>query len=166
MIRTALTLVLLSFAFGAAAQDLPSVALPAPLERVLRDYEREWEGKNPAGLAALFAEDGYVMSNGKPAVRGRDAIKAGYANAGGPLALRALSYATDGDVGYIIGAYGGRDDKGDTGKFILALKRDPSGRWLIAADIDNVNRRPKPPAPPNPPTAPAPPAPPSPPTAP
>ena len=158
MIRTALTLTLLSFAFAATAQDLPSIALPAPLERVLRDYERAWEGKDPAGLAALFAEDGYVMSNGKPAVRGRDAIREGYAQAGGPLALRALSYATEGNVGYIIGAYGGRDDKGDVGKFILALKRDQSGRWLIAADIDNSNRRPKPPAPPAPPAPPPPPS--------
>src|SRR5688572_21312518 len=117
MIRPVLAIAILSLAFSAVAQDLPSVTLPAPLERVLRDYERAWEGKDPAGLAALFAEDGFVMSNGKPAVRGRTAIREGYANAGGPLELRALSYATNGNVGYIIGAYGHRDGKGDTGKF-------------------------------------------------
>ena len=140
---------LLSVALPLAAQQqpaapapLPSITLPDALDRVLRDYEKAWEGKDPAGLAALFTEDGFVMSNGKPAVRGREAIRAAYANAGGPLALRALAYSTDGNTGYIIGGYGGRDDRGDTGKFILALRRDKEGKWLIAADMDNSNRRP------------------------
>jgi ketosteroid isomerase-like protein len=42
-------------------------------------------------------------------------------------------------VGYIIGAYGWKKDGADAGKFVLALKKGPAGRWLIAADIDNQN---------------------------
>ncbi len=126
---------------AAPAAPLPSITLPDTLDRVLRDYEKAWEGKDPAGLAALFTEDGFVMSAGKLPVRGREAIRAAYANAGGPLALRALAYSTDGNTGYIIGAYGGRDEKGDVGKFILAIRR-VDGKWLIAADMDNSNRRP------------------------
>src|SRR5262245_25223202 len=39
----------------------PTVTLPAPLARVLTDYEVAWRGKDAAALAALFAEDGFVL---------------------------------------------------------------------------------------------------------
>lgn len=120
---------------------LPSVTLPAELDRVLRDYERAWQGNDAAGLAALFAEDGFVLSNGEPPVRGRAAIRVAYQRAGGPLHLRALAYATQDSLGYIIGAYSYGSDSADVGKFVLALRRSPGTLWLIAADIDNGNRR-------------------------
>lgn len=132
---------------AAPAQEpapLPSVALPPALERVLRDYERAWQDKDAAALAVLFADDGFVLQDGRPPVRGRDAIKAAYAGSGGPLALRALAYATEGSLGYIVGAFGRSADGPDSGKFVLPLKK-VGGRWLIAADIDNSNRRPRPP---------------------
>ncbi|HET9513269.1 MAG TPA: hypothetical protein VFO95_05010, partial [Gemmatimonadales bacterium] len=63
MRNLAFTIMALTAAPAAAAQQepLPSVQLPAELDRVLRDYEREWGARNAAGLAALFAEDGFVM---------------------------------------------------------------------------------------------------------
>ena len=75
---------------------LPSITLPAPLARVLTDYEAAWARKDAAALAALFAEDGFVLSSGVPAVRGRAAIERHYTGQGGPLALRAFAYATEG----------------------------------------------------------------------
>ena len=36
---------------------LPSVTLPAPLARVMTDYEKAWGAQDAAGLAALFTED-------------------------------------------------------------------------------------------------------------
>ncbi len=126
----------------ASAAALPSVTLPPALDRVLRDYERAWRARDPAALAMLFAEDGFVLANGRPPVQGRQAIRSAYAEGGGPLVLRALAYAIEGSTGYIIGAYGAGER--DTGKFVLALRRGGDGRWLIAADIDNGNQRPKP----------------------
>ncbi len=125
----------------AVAPAIPSVTLPPELDRVLRDYERAWQGRDAAGLAALFTEDGFVLSNGKPPVRGRAAIREAYAKSGGPLALRALAFTTEGKVGYIIGAFGGKPGDPDWGKFVLALRRGDDGRWQIAADMDNENRR-------------------------
>jgi ketosteroid isomerase-like protein len=125
-----------------SAPPLPSVILPPELDRVLRDYEKAWQARDAAGLAALFAEDGFVLASSRRPVRGRPAIRAAYSGAGGPLALRALAYSTEGGVGYIIGAFGRVKGGEESGKFVLALRRGDDGRWLIAADMDNSNRRP------------------------
>ena len=122
-----------------AAPALPTVTLPPALDRVLRDYERAWRARDAVALAALFTEDGFVLSNGSPPVRGRAAIRIKYADSGGPLSLRALAYATEGRVGYIVGGFGRAPGEPDTGKFVLALRKE-GGRWRIAADMDNSNR--------------------------
>jgi acetyl esterase/lipase len=118
--------------------------LPPELARVLRDYEAAWQGRDAAGLAALFAEDGFVMAGDGPPVRGRAAIEQHYARSGGPLALRAIAFATAGDVGYILGGFARSIGASDIGKFTLTLRRSPAGRWLIASDMDNGNGPPAP----------------------
>ena len=123
--------------------QLPSVVLPAPLARVLTDYETAWRNKDAATLSLLFAEDGFVLSNGAPPVRGREAIRKHYEGQGGPLVLRALAFATDGPVGYIIGGFARHPGEPDAGKFTLTLRRDDAGRWLIVSDMDNGNSRPE-----------------------
>ena len=123
-----------------APAPLPSVELPPELSRVLRDYEAAWRAKDAAALARLFAEDGFVLSSGAPPVRGRGAIEKAYAGSGGPLVLRALAFATEGPLGYIIGGFSRKDGEPDVGKFTLTLKKDASGRWLIMSDMDNGNR--------------------------
>lgn len=119
--------------------DLPSVTLPAALDRVLRDFETQWRAENKQGVAALYTTDGFLLSDGRPPVRGRDAIAA-TTQASGALHLRALSFASEGDLGWIVGGYRWGNGAVDTGKFVLLLRRDVSGNWLIAADIDNGNR--------------------------
>lgn len=117
---------------------LPTVELPPPLDRVLRDYERAWRRSDAAGLAALFTEDGFVLQSNRAPIRGRPAIEALYRRqAGGDLRLRALAFATSEGVGYIIGAYGYGEAPADQGKFTLTLRRGPDQRWLIASDMDN-----------------------------
>jgi ketosteroid isomerase-like protein len=122
--------------------QLPSLTLPGPLARVLTDYETAWRQKDAAALAALFAEDGFVLSPGAPPVRGRDRIRERYADSGGPLALRALAFATEGTVGYIIGGFAREAGQPDIGKFTLTLRKDADGRWLIVSDMHNGNSRP------------------------
>jgi len=126
------------------AQPLPDAALPAPLDRVLRNYEQAWRGGDARALAALFAEDGFVLQSNQPPVRGRSAIEAAYAGQGSsPLRLRALAYAVEENTGYIIGAYSYGNNVGDTGKFTLTLKREGDGPWVIFSDMDNSNARPR-----------------------
>jgi ketosteroid isomerase-like protein len=125
---------------AAAASAEPSVVLPPELARVLTDYESAWKAGNAAALASLFTEDGYVLGAGRGPTKGRAAIQKLYTHPGAPLSLRAISYATQGDVGYIIGGYSAERDKPDDGKFTLTLRKSKDGRWLIVSDMDNSNQ--------------------------
>jgi ketosteroid isomerase-like protein len=125
----------------APAAALPSVDLPGPLARLLRDYESAWRARDAAALAALFAEDGFVLTGGSPPVRGRAAIEKAYAGMGGPLELRALAFATEGAIGYIVGGFAREKGEPDVGKFTLTLHRGEDGRWRIFSDMDNSNQR-------------------------
>lgn len=127
--------------------ELPDVALPPDLDRVLRDYERAWGAGDAKAIAALFTEDGVLMQNEASPLRGRAAIEATYADhRGSPLRLRAIAYAAADTVGYILGGYRYGDATRDMGKFTLTLRRVPGQPWLIASDMDNMNapRRPAP----------------------
>ncbi|MBO6576874.1 MAG: nuclear transport factor 2 family protein [Rhodothermales bacterium] len=141
--------VFLAFTASANAQNrtpLPpvpdAIELPDELDRVLRDYEAAWLGSDEAALAALFTPDGFILRPGHGPVRGREAIREAYANSGGAgLILTAYAYAHEGDVGYIIGGYRYDPDGIDSGKYTLTLRRLEDGRWYIASDMDNGNRR-------------------------
>lgn len=123
-----------------ASAELPDVALPPQLDRVLRDYERAWRAGDAAALASLFSEDGFVLQSNRPPIRGRSAIQAAYrGQGGGSLRLRALAFSTGGMTGYIIGAYGYGSTLGDAGKFTLTLRRTPGEPWFIFSDMDNRN---------------------------
>jgi ketosteroid isomerase-like protein len=143
--RTLLIVILLVATSAAGQQETPSgeasVKLPPDLARVLTDYETAWAQRDAAALARLFTEDGFVLPNGGTPVRGRAAIQKHYTGQGGPLALRALAYAAEGGVGYIIGGYTDTAGKPDIGKFTLTLRKGQDGRWLIMSDMDSPNRR-------------------------
>jgi hypothetical protein len=121
---------------------VPSVELPAELARVLTDYETLYR-TGGMKLAELFTEDGFVLSGGRPPIRGRPGIAEYYGRPGGPLSLRALAYATEGNVGYIIGGYTDQKGNPDIGKFTLTLRKGSDRRWLIVSDMDNGNAPPR-----------------------
>ena len=118
-----------------------SVTLPPELARVLTDYEAGWKAGDAAALSRLFAEDGFVMSNGRPPVKGRASIQKVYTRQGSPLSLRAIAYSISGNIGYIIGGYSREPGKPDEGKYTLTLRKSGDGRWLIVSDMDNSNQR-------------------------
>lgn len=147
-VRTASGLAIVLMLAGASGAQTPpssppSVTLPAPLARVLYDYQAAWTSKDAKALAVLFAEDGFVLSSGAPPVRGRTEIERHYTGQGGPLALRALAFATHGSIGYIIGGFARAKGEPDIGKFTLTLVKGARGRWLIMSDMDNGNSRPR-----------------------
>jgi hypothetical protein len=125
-----------------ATAQLPSITLPAQLDRVLRDYETAWRASDAAGLANLFVDGRVVMTNSGRAVTGRAAVREVYSRGGGPLFLRAVSYAMDDTVAFIIGGYAVREGENDAGTYVLTLVRpNPGAKWLISADMDRAHRR-------------------------
>ena len=132
--------------------ELLDVALPPELDRVLRDYERAWRAGDAKAIASLFTEDGILLQNSRPPIRGRPAIQAVYeGDRGSPLRLRALAYAGGDTVGYIVGGYRYGDAPHDIGKFTITLQRALGEPWLISSDMDSMNVPPKPrPAPDSP----------------
>ncbi|WP_084676941.1 YybH family protein [Massilia niastensis] len=132
-------------AFPALAQTLPSISVPPGIDRVLRDYEKAWAANDATALASLFTEDGMALPSGQQPARGKDSIARAYAGGGAmPTYLRVLDYRASGDMAYVVGGYGPAGQPDDVGKFVLVL-RQVDGRWLIAADIENANRRMGPP---------------------
>jgi hypothetical protein len=119
----------------------PAITLPGELDRVLRDYEAAWKAGDGERLAALFTDDGMALQSGSLPKRGRSNIAASIRGPGGDLRLHAIAYGTSDSVGYIIGGYRYPESTGPGGKFLLALRRDADGRWLIAADMDNAAQR-------------------------
>ena len=120
-----------------------TITLPPAFDRVLRGYEAAWRDGDGPRLAALFTEDGFAVQNGSPIRRGRAAIADGLTKPSGPLQLFAYAYSSSGDVGYIVGGYWYPTMVGAGGRFVLALRNGPDGRWLIAADLDNSGPRPE-----------------------
>ena len=142
--RTALVVAmatLLSAGARAADPAPPSAALPADLDRVLRDYEKAWRARDARALAALFTEDAFVLSPGSLPARGRAAITRHYAGAGGHLYLRAFAFSVDGRLAWIVGGFSHVEGAPDDGKFTLTLARSDDGRWRITSDMDNGNER-------------------------
>lgn len=129
---------------GAQATQVPSdtqvpaaISLPPEFNRVLRDYEAAWRDGDGPRLSALFTDDGFAVQSGSPIRQGRDAIARSITKPGGALQLTAYAFSSSGDVGYIVGGYRYPTTVGAGGRFVLALRRGPDGRWLIAADLDN-----------------------------
>jgi ketosteroid isomerase-like protein len=127
---------------GGDTQVPSAISLPPAFDRVLRDYEAAWRDGDGPRLAALFTEDGFAVQSGSPIRRGRAEISAGLTKPGGTLQLTAYAYSSSGNVGYIVGGFRYPMTVGPGGRFVLALRSDPDGRWLIAADLDNSGPRP------------------------
>jgi ketosteroid isomerase-like protein len=108
---------------------------------VLTDYEAAWKNGDSAAMAGLYAKDGFLLPNERTPIRGRESIQKYYAGHSGTLSLRAIAYAAEGGVGYIIGGYTDKAGQADEGKFTLTLKKGTDGRWLIMSDMDNPNYR-------------------------
>ena len=119
----------------------PSVTLPPDLARVLTDYEKAWSAKDPAALARLFAEDGFVLPNGSGAGArpGRDRVVLHRPRRSALPARDRLRRRRQRRLHprRLCGSIGQADD----GKFTLTLRKGSDGRWLIVSDMDNANRR-------------------------
>src|SRR5262249_48972988 len=131
----------LALAGCATAAPTSGATLPPELQRVLDDYTAAWKSRDAKALAALFPDNRTVVPNACPPAHNRAEVERCYTGSGGGPDLRALDHRSDGSLAYIIGEYALQPGQPAGGKFVLTLEKDPSGRWLILADMDREYRR-------------------------
>ena len=119
---------------------LAAVTLPPELAQVLRDYEGAYARRDSSALAKLFAPDGYLLPLGDAPVHGNEVVAGRLAREGGALSLVPIAFSVSDSVGFVVGMFGAESSASAGGKFVLALRRDATGVWRVAADIANPNR--------------------------
>lgn len=130
---------------GLAAQgkDDPAIA------KVRSAYQTAVGAQDGAALAKLYTPDGVEMPPNAPAAKGRAAIEAFHKAFGQQWMMHGMTItATEtkviGDTAYDVGTYkqslmaqktGAMVE--DKGKYIVLLKKDAAGAWLISHAIYN-----------------------------
>jgi len=137
---------------AAQGKDDPAVA------KVRSAYQAALGSQDAAAVAKLYTADGVEMPPNAPAAKGRAAIEAFHKAFAQQWMMHGMTItATEtrviGDTAYDIGTYkqtlmaqkgGGMVD--DKGKYIVLLKKDAAGAWLISHAMYNSDNPPPQPA--------------------
>lgn len=138
-------------ATGAYAQGSADTAAIAKARSA---FEKAAGAQDGAAIAKLYTADGVEMPPNAPAAKGRAAIEAYHKAFAQQFMMHGITLtATDtqvhGDTAVDIGTYkqslmsqknGGMTD--DKGKYIVLLKKDASGAWLLTHAIYNSDNPP------------------------
>lgn len=119
-------------------------------EMVLR-LEEAFDAGDAQAIAALFTEDAVAMPAQHPAIQGRDAIRAFYAEQFAAFVIHIDGVAVEtrlfGDHGFSRGTYmvtlrpkAGGDTITDEGKYLFIVHRQRDGTWKATHDISNSSR--------------------------
>ena len=133
---------------GAQAKDDPGIA------KVRSAYQTAAGSQDGAALAKLYTADGVEMPPNAPAAKGRAAIEAFHKAFAQQwmmhgMTITATETKVTGDTAYDVGTYkqtlmalkgGGMVE--DKGKYIVLLKKDASGAWLITHAMYNSDNPP------------------------
>ena len=149
MLRAAPACLFLLLAGIAAAE--PRIAASPEDARALTQIQTRWLEAYTRGdieaLTSLYAPDAWLMNGGRPALRGRDAIRANFV---GMMARTDLSMVDEteeievlGEQAHMIGLYyiTGKPKAGGepftiSGRYFITFRRDPGGAWRVYRDMD------------------------------
>jgi uncharacterized protein (TIGR02246 family) len=142
-----------------AQQTIAPVGAEATIGKVRAAYQTAAKAQDGAAIAKLYAADGQEMPPNAPVAKGRAAIEAYHKQFAQQFMLHALAITPTetkafGDHGYDIGTYTqqlmamkGGQIINDKGKYLVLLKKDAAGAWVITHLIYNSdNPLPTPPA--------------------
>jgi len=138
-------------AAGASAQTKASGADEAAIAKSRTAFQTAAGTQDGAAIAKLFTTDGVEMPPNAPAAKGRAAIEAYHKGFGQQWMMHGMTITStetkvSGDTAYDAGTYkqqimsnksGAVID--DVGKYIVLLKKDAGGAWLITHAIYNSN---------------------------
>jgi ketosteroid isomerase-like protein len=148
--RRGLNLLFLALCIGAVVQPLlaqhkqPAVA--DELARIRSEWSKDLHDKQLDRLVALYAPDAVFMKpsgrrvSGRPAIR--DLCKSVMDTFTSDISMHSLATDHSGDLAYDSGEYSeslvktSDGTKADIeGNYVMILKRQPDGNWLIAEQI-------------------------------
>lgn len=126
----------------------PTITLPAPLARLVSDFEKTYLAKD-GSAADLFLENGVEMLPNRFPVVGRAELRKFFTGSGSQLHFHPFAYGMSGDVAWILGGYSSATNPGppDGSKFTFTLKKDASGAWKMMSAMPSSNRPAAPPPP-------------------
>ncbi len=134
---------------GVSASAQQKGADEAAIAKIRTAYQTAANSQDGAAIGKLFAPDGVEMPPNAPAASGRAAIEAfhkGFAKQWmmHGITITPTSTKISGDTAHDVGTYkqqlmsqssGGIFD--DKGKYVVLLRKDKSGNWLITHAIYN-----------------------------
>jgi ketosteroid isomerase-like protein len=114
-------------------------------------WESSWNTKSPEGLVKLYAQDAVLLTSAGERISGRDAIGKYFkklldSSILGPLSISSLSEEDSGNLAFVSGSFtdkvekagsrgsagtGGGDRRQPEGYYLIVLKRQANGLWLI-----------------------------------
>lgn len=143
MTRLAMLVACALVAFTAAAEAQDAAAIQALNEK----WGAAFNKGDAAAMAAMYAEDAYVLPPGAEMVKGRAAIEKFWGGATQQLTDGKLTVVDvlplGGDAAREVGTFSlkskGASPKALTGKYVVVWRKI-GDRWLIATDIWNANK--------------------------
>ncbi len=105
-------------------------------------WQSAYDAKDPAGLAAIYAEDGALLPPNSDTMSGRAAIEAywaGFHASGISVEITDTEVHAHSDLGYTVGTFIATDASGvtlDEGKYVV-IWRNIDGKWQMHRDIWN-----------------------------
>jgi uncharacterized protein (TIGR02246 family) len=134
-----------------APQTATTSADTTSINDVRSKYQAAFNSGDAAGMAALFADNAVSLPDHHVALEGRAAIQQDFqdqfAQVTGNMQIMPVDTEINGETAYERGTYtmtitpkatGGAPMK-ETGKYIVILKKQPNGSWLLQNDINNTN---------------------------
>lgn len=123
----------------------------AAIRQLAEDWRAGWLAGDVDALLALYADDPVVMPWGRPAVFGKEAIRALYEPVFRDYTIRSeervMEVEVSGGLGYFWVSYhlraapkGGGAPLEEDGKAVFIVRRVANGVWKIARLIDNSDR--------------------------
>jgi len=134
-------MILLSVLLTAGCMQVP----PTDLEglKAMQDvWQSAYDAKDPARLAAIYAEDGALLPPNGEQTSGRAAIEAYWAEfqaSGIDAEIQDTEVYAHSDIGYSVGTFVATDAGGatlDEGKYVV-IWRNVDGEWQMHRDIWN-----------------------------
>jgi uncharacterized protein (TIGR02246 family) len=117
------------------------VAAKRMIDSVLEHYAKAYQDNDPDAIAKLYAEEAVLMPPGHGLLEGRDSVRAFWGRGMEPgFRMTTMRVEVSGGTAYVVGRYyvpPDDDDDAETGKYLIALRKEPDGNWRITADIWN-----------------------------